>query len=90
MARRPTSKDGLGLVDIRPMSEGLVLVGRRALLGGNSDAVRNPFREQNAIRIHTYDWFVERLLRRVGAPGRMSRDVLHPLREHPNALLLTK
>ena len=47
MARRPVSQDGLGLIDMRPMSEGLVLVGRRASLNDNSGAVRNPFREQN-------------------------------------------
>jgi hypothetical protein len=83
MARRPTSRDGAGLIDIRPMSEGLVLVGRRALLNDNSGAVRNPFREQNAIRIHTYDWFVERLFGIVEyvGPPRASRDVLQPLRE---------
>jgi len=49
MARRSTSRDGLDLIDIRPMSEGLVLVGRRALLNDNSGAVRSSFREQNAI-----------------------------------------
>jgi hypothetical protein len=83
MARRPVSQDGLGLIDIRPMSEGLVLVGRRALLNDNSGAVRNPFREQNAIRIHTYDWFVEPLFGIVEyvGPPRTSRDVLQPLRE---------
>jgi hypothetical protein len=83
MARRPVSQDGLGLIDIRPMSEGLVLVGRRALLNDNSGAVRNPFHEQNAIRIHTYDWFVERLFGIVEyvGPPRASRDVLQPLRE---------
>ena len=83
MARRPVSQDGLGLIDIRPMSEGLVLVGRRALLNDNSGAVRNPFREQNAIQIHTYDWFVERLFGIVEyvGPSRTSRDVLQPLRE---------
>ncbi len=85
MARRPVSQDGLGLIDIRPMSEGLVLVGRRSLLNDNSGAVRNPFREQNAIRIHTYDWFIERLfgiVEHVGPP-RASRDVLQPPRERP-------
>jgi hypothetical protein len=83
MARRPVSQDGLGLIDIRPMSEGLVLVGRRALLNDNSGAVRAPFREQNVIRIHTYDWLVERLfgiVEHVGPP-RTSPDVLRPLRE---------
>lgn len=83
MARHLVSQDGLGLIDIRPMSEGLVLVGRRALLNDNSGAVRNPYHEQNAIRIHTYDWFAERLFGIVEyvGPPRTSRDVLQPLRE---------
>jgi hypothetical protein len=82
MARRPVSKDGAGLIDIRPMSEGLVLVGRRELLKDNSHAVRNPFRERNAIRIQTYDWLVERLLGIVEyvGPPRTSPDVLKPFR----------
>ena len=39
---------------------------------------------KNAIRIHTYDWFVERLLGIVEYDGmpRASPDVLRPLREH--------
>jgi hypothetical protein len=53
------------------------------LLNDNSGAVRAPFREQNVIRIHTYDWLVERLfgiVEHVGPP-RTSPDVLRPLRE---------
>ncbi|OEO31722.1 hypothetical protein VW23_001030 [Devosia insulae DS-56] len=61
VARRPTRQDGLGLSDIRPNSEGLVLVGRRHLLGNSSSAVRSGASEQNSIRIHTYDWLVESL-----------------------------
>jgi Shedu protein SduA, C-terminal len=61
MARRSKRRDGLGLVDIRPRSEGLVLVGRRAQLLENADAVRNPIREGDDINVHTYDWLVEQL-----------------------------
>jgi hypothetical protein len=88
MARRPVSKDGLSLIDIRPRGEGLVLVGRRALLNENSDMVRNPYREENSIRIHTYDWFVERLFGIVAyvGPPRTSRDVLQPLPDRPDSL----
>lgn len=60
-ARRSVRRDGLGLSDIRPNSEGLVLVGRRHALRGNGAAVRSAFAEQNSIRIHTYDWLVESL-----------------------------
>ena len=60
-ARRSKREDGEGLVDIRPQSEGLVLVGRRTLLHPNSAAVRNRIKEENQIRIHTYDWLIEAL-----------------------------
>jgi hypothetical protein len=83
MARRERRHDGLGLIDIRPQSEGLVLVGRRSLLQDNTHTVRNTFREQNRIRIHTYDWLVEQLngiLSFVGPP-RTSPYVIRPLRD---------
>jgi hypothetical protein len=53
--------DGLGLFDIRPESEGLVLVGRRAMLRENANAVRTRIREKQNIHVHTYDWLLERL-----------------------------
>lgn len=61
LARRSRREDGLGLVDIRPQSEGLVLVGRRARLLSNTDVVRHPIRENQGIRVHTYDWLIDRL-----------------------------
>jgi Shedu protein SduA, C-terminal len=61
MARRSKRRDGLGLVDIRPGSEGLVLVGRRARLFENADEVRNPIQEAERIYVHTYDWLIKQL-----------------------------
>jgi hypothetical protein len=83
MARRPTEQDGLGLADIRPRSEGLVLVGRRAVLNDNAGAVRYPYREDDRIRIHTYDWLVENLLGILAfaGPPRTSPHVIRPFRE---------
>jgi len=81
VARRSKRKDGLGLVDIRPRSEGVVLVGRRPRLLNNADAVRNAIREENDIQVHTYDWLVEQLtgvLSFSGPPG-ASPYVLQPL-----------
>jgi hypothetical protein len=60
-ARQSKRSNGLGLLDIRASSEGLVIVGRRSRLHDNSAQVRNPIREQNNVRIHTYDWWVEQL-----------------------------
>ena len=72
VARRSKRKDGLGLADIRPQSQGLVLVGRRARLLENAEAIRNRIREENNIHVHTYDWLVDQLtgaLRFGGPPG---------------------
>ncbi len=72
LARRSRREGGLGLVDIRPRSEGLVLVGRRARLLDNANAVRHAIREGSYIRVHTYDWLIESLkgiLAFKGPPG---------------------
>ena len=61
MARRSKREHGLGLVDIRPQSDGLVLVGRRNNLHPNTHIVRHPIRENDRIQVHTYDWLIEQL-----------------------------
>jgi antiviral defense system Shedu protein SduA len=83
MARRPVEQDGLGLADIRPRSEGLVLVGRRTVLNDNAGAVRHPYREDDWIRIHTYDWLVESLfgILAFAGPPRASPHVIKPPRD---------
>lgn len=65
--------DGLGLFDIRPESDGLVLVGRRALRYENEEAVRTRLRERDRIQVHTYDWLLDQLagiLKFNGPPAR--------------------
>jgi hypothetical protein len=82
-ARRPRREGGLGLVDIRPRSQGIVLVGRRERLLDNAKTVRNPIREANDILVHTYDWLIERLsgcLNYKGIPA-LNPNAIHPLRE---------
>jgi hypothetical protein len=83
VARSPVKQDGLGLVDIRPRSEGLVLVGRRGLLNDNAGAMRHAYREESQIRIQTYDWLVERLfgILSYSEPPRTSLDVIRPQHE---------
>jgi hypothetical protein len=71
-ARRSRREGGLGLFDIRPRSEGLVLVGRRSRLLDNAKAVRHAIWESDHIRVHTYDWLTEKLrgvLRFQGPPA---------------------
>jgi hypothetical protein len=58
-ARRSKQVDGLGLTDIRPQRETLVLVGRRSHLFPNSAGIRNRIREENGTRVHICDWLVE-------------------------------
>ena len=81
-ARRPVHRDGLGLADIRPNSEGLVIVGRRHALRTSGAAVRSAFAEQNSIRIHTYDWLVESLRNIIDfvGPSGLNPHVIQPPR----------
>ena len=60
-ARRSRQDNGLGLHDIRPQAEGIVLVGRRDFLRPNAQKLRKQRREQMSIRMHTYNWLVEQL-----------------------------
>jgi hypothetical protein len=60
-AQRPKAKKGLGLHDIKRMSQALVLVGRRSRIPDTDDAKRQEYRQSNDIQIHTYDWLLERL-----------------------------
>lgn len=86
-ARRSRSEGGLGLVDIRPQSEGVVLVGRRKYLQANAKAVRNTIREGSNIRVHTYDWLIESLkgVLTFGGPPVLSPYSIQPLREDRDA-----
>jgi len=86
LARRSRRKGGMGLIDIRPKSEGLVLVGRRARLNGNSDVVRHPIREDQRIRVHTYDWLIDRLrgVMKYSGPSGTNPYLIQPLRDDDN------
>jgi Domain of unknown function (DUF4263) len=54
-AQRSRRKTGLGLPDISNYSEGLVLVGRSALMPKTTDAARKELRYSSNIRVHSYD-----------------------------------
>ena len=61
-AQRGRPKKGLGLFDIKRMSQSLVLVGRRSRMPKYTDeAKREEYRQSNDIHIHSYDWLLERL-----------------------------
>jgi hypothetical protein len=61
-ARKKPSENGLGLFDIRPESEAVVLVGRRSGMVGNNEAERNQLRERQGIHVHSYDWLIDALI----------------------------
>lgn len=60
-ARRRITENGLGLFDIRPNSEGVVLVGRRSTLADTKESARHELRESSRIHVHSYDWLIEAL-----------------------------
>ena len=64
--------NGLGLVDIRPNSPAIVMVGRRSQLNAVTDAARHQRAEQNRIEVQTYDRLLVRLregMSFLGPPG---------------------
>ena len=71
-AHRPKRSDGLGLFDLRPNDDGLVLIGRRALLAGRHEALRRRLWEDKRIMVRTYDWLLEQVagaMNYVGIPA---------------------
>ncbi len=68
-ARRPRSQEGLGLVDIRALPDGLVLVGRRDSLRPNASSLRRQLYESERISVRTYDWLLERVRNAAGDRG---------------------
>ena len=69
-ATRPKSRSGLGLEGIRPRSKGLVVVGRRDRLGPSHQSLRNRLEEGEQIRVHTYDWLLDRIRAHLAGLGR--------------------
>lgn len=71
-ASKKRSDDGIGLFDIREKADAIVLVGRRSQIPETKDALRHALRQENNIRIHTYDWLLDTLrgaVQYVGPPG---------------------
>ena len=68
--RSPRDK-GLGLVEMRPESPGIVIIGRRGSSPPASQEVRTRLREQRGITLHSYDWLLDAVdpPERFGRPG---------------------
>jgi hypothetical protein len=60
-AQKPRRKHGLGLPDINNQAEGLVLVGSRLQRPWSEEAPRREMHDRNNIRIHSYDWLLDKL-----------------------------
>lgn len=70
-ARRTPNDNGLGLVEIRPESPGIVIIGRRDGVPTASLEIRHRLRERRNIALHSYDWLLEAVDPNVGVarPG---------------------
>lgn len=66
-ARRPRSRDGLGLTDITAQDPGVLLLGRAADLDDDDKQQRRQLDQELNIRIHTYDWLLRNAEERIQA-----------------------
>lgn len=66
-ASRPREQSGLGLLDIDPELDGLVIIGRDAQLDPRSDALRRRLQRQHRVRIETYDWLARQARSRLAS-----------------------
>jgi Domain of unknown function (DUF4263) len=67
-AAKPLGRSGLGLIDIDPELEGLIIIGRDAEVDQRATASRRRRLERvNRVRIETYDWLLTQAIERVAA-----------------------
>jgi hypothetical protein len=59
-ATRPRDQSGLSLIDIDPQLPGWLIIGRRAELSDETRERRRAMSRDLNIRIHTYDWLLDR------------------------------
>jgi Domain of unknown function (DUF4263) len=68
-ARRPRSRNGLGLVDVSPRDPGLLIIGRETDLDEADRQRRRQLDQDLNIRIHTYDWLAREAETRIRELG---------------------
>lgn len=73
-ARRERAKDGLGLKEISPSCEGLILIGRATDRNEETQAKLRQFKFDDHIEVHSYDWLAREAKKRIGF--RVTRDDL--------------
>jgi hypothetical protein len=64
-AARDRGEDGLGLTEIHPEVEGLIIMGRRATESEETRRLRRQMGRDAKIEIHTFDYLLEALIGRV-------------------------
>lgn len=74
-ASRRTEDAGLGLIDISPNCDAWIIIGRRGDLGPAQQARRREWGQRNNVKVHTYDWLIERARGRVEELDRTLRRV---------------
>ena len=57
-ATRPPERKGLGLIDIDPELEGLIIIGRDADVDEETTERRRRLMRERRVKIETYDWFL--------------------------------
>jgi len=64
-ARREPTKNGLGLKDIVPSSDGLILIGREAHRDERTQAALTQFKFANNIEVRSYDYLAREAEKRI-------------------------
>jgi hypothetical protein len=78
-ATKPREQSGLGLVDIDPELEGLIIIGRDADLDQSTTARRRRLMRERRVEIETYDWLLAqaraRLQRHIAAAAHAANEI---------------
>jgi hypothetical protein len=80
-ASRPREQAGLGLIDIDPELEGLIIMGREQDVDQSTRDRHQRLGRTNRVRIHTFDWLAEQ------AKGRLATIKSNPLEEPSGRIL---
>jgi hypothetical protein len=78
-AAKPRAQSGLGLIDIDPELEGLIIIGRDSDIDESTTARRRRLTRDHRIEIETYDWLLaqarERLQRHITAAVHAANEI---------------
>lgn len=76
-AQRPRDRSGLGLIDIHPELDGMVIIGRDVDLDRRAIAPRRQRLERtHRVKIETYDWLLAQATDRLTTMEKKARDII--------------